>query len=240
MTKKVHIVLQGKGGVGKSYVASLLAQFHQDRQLPLACVDTDPVNATFFGYASFNVRRCVMMEGTTLVERGFDAMIESIVTEDSHFVIDNGASTYIPLANYLLENDAIRVMADAGKVTVVHTVITGNQALLDTLRGLDSLCSQFPPQAEIVVWLNEFFGPIESDGKTFEDMKVYKNYRERISSLIRIPKQTSSTFEMDVALMLEKKMTFAEAIQSIDFGLMAKQRLTMVKRTIFNQLANAV
>ena len=240
MSKKVHLVLQGKGGVGKSYIASLLAQYHQQNRLPLVCIDTDPVNATLTGYKSFNARRVELLDGTSLVERGFDAMIETILAEDTHFVIDNGAATFLPLTNYLIENEAIRIMDEANKTVVVHTVITGNQAMLDTLSGFQNLCEELPPQAQIVVWLNEFFGPVEADGKEFEQMAVYEKNRARVASLVRIPQQTSSTFGTDVAMMLEKKLTFADVNQSLEFGLMAKQRLTFVKRAIFDQLAIAV
>jgi hypothetical protein len=240
MKKKVHVVLQGKGGVGKSYIASLLAQYHRDKGLALVCMDTDPLNATLMGYQALGTRRVNLMDGSTLIERGFDTMMEQIVAEEAHFVIDNGAASFIPLTNYLIENDAFRVVARANKAVVIHTVITGNQAMLDTLRGLDQLCEQLPPEAELVVWLNEFFGAIEMDGKQFEEMAVYSQHRQRISNLVRIPRQTSSTFGTDVALMLERKLTFADVDQSIEFGLMAKQRLTQVKRTIFDQLAMVV
>jgi CO dehydrogenase nickel-insertion accessory protein CooC1 len=47
---KIHMVLQGKGGVGKSFIAAMLAQYKARKgQIPL-CIDTDPVNATFHGY----------------------------------------------------------------------------------------------------------------------------------------------------------------------------------------------
>src|SRR5260370_23713568 len=108
--KKVHLVLQGKGGVGKSYVASLLAQFHQHNRWPIVCMDTDPLNATLMDYKAFRTRRIDLMDGSTLIERGFDSMIEAILAEDAHFVVDNCAASFIPLTNYLIENDAIRMM----------------------------------------------------------------------------------------------------------------------------------
>ena len=43
----VHFVLQGKGGVGKSFVASILGQYFQVRGRDVRCFDTDPVNQTF-------------------------------------------------------------------------------------------------------------------------------------------------------------------------------------------------
>ena len=49
--KEVHFVVQSKGGVGKSFVAMLLAQYLQDRSDDkLYCFDTDPDNQTFAAY----------------------------------------------------------------------------------------------------------------------------------------------------------------------------------------------
>ncbi|WP_033480350.1 ArsA-related P-loop ATPase, partial [Xanthomonas phaseoli] len=70
--KKVHITLQGKGGVGKSLVASLIAQYLRQSDKDPVCVDTDPVNATFSAYEAFNARRLELMDGTKINERHFD------------------------------------------------------------------------------------------------------------------------------------------------------------------------
>jgi hypothetical protein len=238
--KKVHFTLQGKGGVGKSYISSLLAQFHRERGEDALCIDTDPVNATFSGYRAFDVRRIELMNGSQLDERQFDAMMEQILNEDRHFVIDNGASSFIPLSNYLIENNAIEMIADAGKAVIIHTVITGGQALMDTLGGFRQLVTQMPGEAAIVIWLNEFFGPIEADGKGFETMKVYTQHKDRVAGILRLQKQTGATFGKDVEQMLEQKLTFADAVQSPGFGLMSKQRLAMVRRTMFDQLATVI
>src|ERR1700739_2386253 len=37
--RKAHFVLQGKGGVGKTFVASLIAQYLTERGEPVACLD---------------------------------------------------------------------------------------------------------------------------------------------------------------------------------------------------------
>ncbi len=42
----IHLSLQGKGGVGKSLVASILAQYFLHTGRDLCCIDTDPVNQT--------------------------------------------------------------------------------------------------------------------------------------------------------------------------------------------------
>ena len=40
----VHLVLNGKGGVGKSLVATWLAEFLISRGRSVRCIDGDPVN----------------------------------------------------------------------------------------------------------------------------------------------------------------------------------------------------
>ena len=46
---KIHMILQGKGGVGKSMIAATLAQWKRAHGEAPLCIDTDPVNATFAG-----------------------------------------------------------------------------------------------------------------------------------------------------------------------------------------------
>ena len=49
-SNQVHIVLQGKGGVGKSLISAILGQYFQHLKITPHCFDTDPVNATFAQY----------------------------------------------------------------------------------------------------------------------------------------------------------------------------------------------
>ncbi|HGC8067028.1 TPA: conjugal transfer protein TraL [Yersinia enterocolitica] len=234
---QVHFTLQGKGGVGKSFISALLVQYLRGAGRTVTAVDTDPVNATLAGYKAFGTQRLELMEGGSLVERNFDRLIEQIVEEDANFVVDNGAASFIPLSYYIAENDAFSIIGENNKQVVIHTVVTGGQAMRDTLGGLATILEQMPGDAKLIVWLNEFFGDIEAEGKGFEDMKVYVNNKDRIHGIVRIARQTGSTFGEDVKLMLDSKLTFEEVNQSPDFKLMAKSRLTKVKNAIFEQLA---
>ncbi|EGS8100300.1 nucleotide-binding protein [Klebsiella pneumoniae] len=238
--QRVHLTLQGKGGVGKSFISSLLVQAIRAKNEPVEAFDTDPVNATLAGYKSFNTHRIELLENGSLNERKFDELLEYIIENDTNFVVDNGASSFIPLSYYIAENDAISVIGESGKQAVIHTVVTGGQAMRDTLAGFAALCEQMPENAQIVVWLNEYYGEIEAEGKTFEQMKVYLNNKDRVYGIVRMPKQTASTFGEDIKLMLDQKLTFDEVKESPDFGLMAKSRLNKVKNAIFEQLATII
>ncbi len=151
------------------------------------------------------------------------------------FVVDNGASTFIPLWNYILQNNVLDMLTASGRKLYVHTVITGGQALLDTLEGFRQLAESTASQ-NIIVWINEFFGRVESDGKEFSQMSVYQKHATKVLGSVGIPKRNYDTFGRDVEEMVARKLTFQEAIQSAETTLMAKQRLKIIQRDLFEQL----
>lgn len=238
--KQVHLTLQGKGGVGKSLVASLIAQYLISRGDPVEVVDTDPVNATLTGYKALKVQRLELMEGSTLIEGNFDKLMLRVLTEDTNFVVDNGASSFVPLNNYLIENHVISMIAEHGKQAVIHTVITGGQGLIDTLSGFADLVEQMPAQVRIVVWLNEHFGKVSVEGREFEEMKGYLNNKDRVHGIVRIAKQSATTYGADMERMLTARLTFDEINMSPDFDLMKKSRLFRVKQDIYRQMEAVV
>lgn len=235
MTNQVHFILQGKGGVGKSLIAAFIAQYFKDGGSSVYGIDTDPVNQTFTNYKALNAQHIQIMEGSKINERNFDKLMERLLLEDGIFVIDNGASSFVPLTNYLIENNALEMLADAGRQVFIHCVVTGGQALLDTLSGFVALAEQ-TPNKNIVVWINEYFGPIEMEGKHFTEMKAFHDHSGKVHGIVRIAKRTSDTYGKDMELLAANKMTFSEAIASPNFVLMAKSRFKTVQKDIYSQL----
>ncbi|WP_293937694.1 conjugal transfer protein TraL [Iodobacter sp.] len=234
----IHFILQGKGGVGKSLVASLLAQYLTDSGSALFCADTDPVNDTFSRYKSINAERInVLNENQEVDSRVFDSLIEKLITHEGCAVVDNGASTFIPMAAYLADNGVVELLQDMGKTVYIHTVLTGGQAMDDTVNGLIALLNSQP--AQVVVWENEFFGEVERDGKKFVDLKLYTANKARIKGIINIKRRNPSTFGKDIELMVSNKLTFADALASEQFSLMPRQRLATVRKEIYQQLEAA-
>ena len=72
----VHFVLQGKGGVGKSFVAYLTAQYVKDQGRLAGCFDIDQENATFAQYAGLDVKRVEVMDDSRIIDqRQFDRLL---------------------------------------------------------------------------------------------------------------------------------------------------------------------
>ncbi|ALR06314.1 conjugal transfer protein TraL (plasmid) [Xylella fastidiosa subsp. pauca] len=236
---KIHITLQGKGGVGKSFVAVNTAQYKVHKSQKPLCVDTDPVNATFAGFQSLNVHRLEIMEGDEINSRHFDVLVQMIASATDDVIIDNGASSFVPLSHYLISNQVPTLLHEMGHQIIVHTSITGGQTLLDTMSGFAEIARQFPHETAIVVWLNPYWGPVEHDGKSFEQMKAYKDHKDRVSAIIQIPTLKKETYGIDLTEMLQERLTFDEAIASPSRTIMVRQRLKIIRDQIYAQLDNA-
>ncbi len=222
--------------MGKSFVASLLAQYlRESGGTKVSCIDSDPVNATLTGYDELGAEHLNVMRCGQIHERQFDTLIERICAGDGIFVVDTGATNFIPIWHYILENEILRLLKDHGRKVFVHSVVVGGQGLKDTLGGLDEVAGTSNGR-DVVVWLNEYFGEVEADGKKFEDMAVCAKHKEKIAGAMLIPQHNPQTWGEDVREMLERRMTFRQAIASPEFSLVAKQRLEILRREVFEQL----
>ena len=231
----VHFSLQGKGGVGKSVVASWLAQYFRSKELCVTCIDTDPVNATLTQFKDLNAEHLNVLKAGGINEKQFDVLVERVCGHDGIYVVDTGATTFVPLWHYMLEHQLFHFLVAQGRRVFVHLVVTGGQGMQDTLAGFKRV-AETAPDKSIVVWLNEYFGEVERDGKRFEDLQLAREFASKVAGAVLIRERNRNTFGDDIKLMLQGYLTFDAAIQSSEFGLVSKQRLTIVRRDLFDQL----
>lgn len=235
----IHFILQGKGGVGKSFAAVLKAQYLQRKGRKVVCADTDPVNQTFSKYKALDVATIEITTAGHVEQRKFDPLMEAIATTEADFVIDNGAATFLPLMRYLTENDIYKVMSEFGKQAYIHTILVGGQAQSDTYDGLAELLSKVDKHAKVVIWENEFWGKIAFDGVPITGSKLFKESEKagKIAGVVKIiDRNQSDTFVGDIKQMTCASLTLPEVMASKDFQLMAKHRLNKVVGDVFTEL----
>jgi len=125
-----------KGGVGKSVVARVLAQYFIDKQLPFVGFDTDRSHTSFTRfYADY--------ASPVLVDsfEGLDQLV-SVFEEDTELqampkvIVDLAAQTAAPLARWISDSDLIALLTEMGiAVNFWHVADAGNDSvdLLDKL-----------------------------------------------------------------------------------------------------------
>src|SRR2546427_11905377 len=64
-----HLILQGKDGVGKSRVASWLAEFLISRGRQVRCIDGDPVNRSLSQYKALGAENPDLVNEDGLIQR---------------------------------------------------------------------------------------------------------------------------------------------------------------------------
>lgn len=235
MKNSVHFVLQGKGGIGKTLVSSLLAQYIDDKfPETLYCYDTDQENATFSDYKALNVKLVdVMNPDRTINRKMFDKMLLEVFNSDKNIVIDNGANTFSPLMSYLMENSFIDMMQESGKNIYIHTIIGGGDNLKDTTAGFVSLAKQ--TNCPMVIWLNEnaSWGTTEN----FIESETFSNNSDNVCGVVLLQGRNSDTFGDDIKRMNKARMTLKEITAANGtFNILEISRLSTVVRDVFKKL----
>lgn len=236
-SKAAHFVLQGKGGVGKTLVSSLLAQYLATTGVEVRCFDTDPVNHSLARVTALNVSKIPLYkDGTSDADnRALDKMLSDMAAHPATYVVDNGATSFKPMSQHLIADGSMELLLDLDFSVVLHLVISTGPELEMTLSGvagiLDSLDDLSIP---VVVWINEKGISFEEQaGTDFENSSFYQQYKSLITGLITIPflpKASRGVFEV----MLNNKLTFDEAEQSDAFFLIEQKRLGKLKETFYH------
>lgn len=237
MHNTVHFILQGKGGIGKTLVSTILAQWlGQKDGDKLRCFDTDQENPTFSRYKALNVKHVPVMTDTRNIDpKRFDALMIDILEEDGICVVDNGANSFTPLMAYLIENDCFAMLEEAGRKVYIHTIVGGGDTLHDTATGFAATAKA--THVPLILWENEHFGRLASpSGKVFTDAQTYLDHAERVRGRVVLGARNPDTFGADIKKMNTGRLTLTEVRESERFNVMEKQRIKVVFRDLFEQL----
>jgi hypothetical protein len=202
----------------------------------MRCIDGDPVNRSLSQYKALRAENLDLVNEDGLIQRGrYDSLVERFLKSEDVFVVDCGATAFLPFWTYIVESEMIRVLHEVGRKVYLHLPITGGETLDDTLLGFSAVANATSDR-NVIVWLNEYFGPVMRDGKRFGEMHVYLDSRDKILASVAIPQRSTDTYGMTIRTMREKKLTFEEAINSPEFMLAQRSRLHLVRRDLFEQL----
>src|SRR5262252_2729214 len=117
----IHLILQGKGGVGKSVIASWLAEFLIGRGRNMRCIDGDPVNRSLSQYKALRAENLDLVNEDGLIQRWrYDLLVERFLKSEDVFVVDSGATTFLPFWTYIVESEMIRVLRETDRKVYLH------------------------------------------------------------------------------------------------------------------------
>lgn len=236
---RLHMTLGDKGGIGKSFIASLMAQYYLDNvtNVNLTCLDLDPKNRTFSRYAGLDVDFIDVQSDGDIDREKFDLFVNRVVSagDDGEVIADVGGNIYISLTDYLRVNEVLQVFIAMGVQVILHVPIVGAGDLFPTLKTLDELAASTPEEAQIAIWINQKNGRVEHNGKSFEESERATDYGTRIRAVTYIPLWRPD-MQVSVAAMLEEAVTFNAVMGMPIFDIMGKQRVRMAQRYLYQAI----
>ena len=159
---KIHLIGGEKGGVGKSMVSRLMAQYFIDHQIPFVGFDTDRSHGSLLRfYADY--------ASAALVDRydALDAIVETAVEQPGRRVlVDLAAQTHDPLVRWMDESGVLD-MADVSGIALHywHVMDSGR----DSVDLLSRLLDRFGQRVHYVLVRNQLrgddFGQLERSGE---------------------------------------------------------------------------
>ncbi|MCC8108311.1 MAG: hypothetical protein LIQ30_04545 [Planctomycetes bacterium] len=236
---KLFMTLGDKGGIGKSFIPALMAQYILDNLTDYkpVCIDLDCKNCTFSRYEGLGVDLIDVRTDGDIDRSKFDLLINRIMSaKDNEIVItDVGGNVYVPMTDYLKVNEIFELLTSFGTEIVLHVPFVGGGDLFPTLQTLDELVENTPSDLPVSVWINQKNGRVEYKGKCFEESERFYDYQCRIKAITYIPLWRPD-MQINVAEMLEDAVTFDQALRMDTFDLVSKQRLTMAKRYLYSAI----
>jgi hypothetical protein len=215
---KIHLIGGEKGGVGKSMVSRLLAQYFIDHQIPFVGFDTDRSHGSltrfYADYAS-----------PVLVDRyeALDRIIESAVEHPGRRVlVDLAAQTHDPLVRWMDESGVLD-MADLSGIALNywHVMDSGRDSV-DLLR---KLLDRFGQRVHYVLVRNQLrgddFGQLERSG----ELERAKGLGAQVMDLKRL--HDAVVQKIDIRNSSFWAARNASAIDGPGLGMMERQRLKM-------------
>ena len=232
----MNIVMQGKGGVGKSLVAALLFQFLHEKQLkqqgcPVLGVDLDALANTF----------SVLIDGKAikLGEADFDKTVLFALDGDA-MVLDVGSCYYPSYPCFLFDNNVFELLQNNGIGVTIHIPVVSGASMAATISVMVAILNQFPASCRFVVWKNGYFDGL-SPGIDFTKLPGLDDFMPKVTAICELPLQDQAT-EKAIQLMLTHNynLLFSAVEASPDddpvFGVLNKQRIARFKAGIFGQL----
>lgn len=176
-----------KGGVGKSVLARVLAQYFIDRELAFTGFDTDRSHTSFTRFYADYAAPVVVdtFEGLDLIGGVYELDDDPAASPEAEppprVIVDLAAQTAAPLARWIEEADVLGLMAELGVAVNFWHLADGGQ---DSVRLLDKLIDTYGTGPNYIVVRNLGRG---SDFSRFDDSAALARARELGARVVTLP-----------------------------------------------------
>ena len=238
-TKTVITIMASKGGLGKSFIATLVASSLIHLGSKTKFYDNDSETPVLSGYKSLEAEHIQLFkvdddEGHIAAESlnidAHHAIGNELEYGDNNIiVVDNGSPSFQPFLSYFQVN-VVEAFKNIGVDFVVVIPVSKDSV---THNAPHELLASYGNSVKYIIVENEHFGEFEYDTSAF-DIKQVKY------AVIKMQRYTQSQMA-DINRAQELNLLLSEAITSREFNLVSKSRLSMAQKLfedLFIQILN--
>jgi hypothetical protein len=218
--KRLILILNGKGGVGKSFFAVNFVQYLKDNNIPFAAFDSDDENSTLKRFHP-EVEFINTSHPTEI-----DGMVQAL-EQNSVVVVDCRAASTRIFLDYFKETDLPVVLEGLeARLTIACPV----NHELDSIHQIQRLVNEVGRQVDFLVIRNEVHG---EGFDLFDKSKL----RQKLLNDMGAREIVVTKMQKWLVESLQKtKLTPSTARNSGEFYLLDRQRLIMWQRRFYEQL----
>ena len=246
--RNVHFIMQAKGGVGKSFIAIIFAQYLLEHKSDILFADVDPSNQTFSQVEALPVQYIrLMSDNDRQVDISkLDSLYETILLAPGDVLIDSGASSYIQLFTYLGTDYGLKFFNEDNCRVIIHVPVVGGEARNVCMEKLYEMVKAFSG-AEFVLWLNNYPYKVfkGSDNDMLEKDPYFIKCKDRIKAIVTMPEFPEDTFGRALKLLMDNRKTFSEVLdpsRAVYLGnnpvtSLQRMRLKIIKQKLWESLS---
>ena len=225
-TTNIHLIGGEKGGVGKSLMARVLAQYLIDRELPFLGFDTDRSHGALMRFYSAYASPIEINKVESL-----DAIVEAAVDQPGRrILVDLAAQTHDSLAHWMDEAGVISLADEmAMKIYYWHVMDTGKDSV-DLLRRL---LDRFGTGLAYVLVRNQVRG---NDFSTLEQSGEQARAIAMGANVVSVKKLNEHIIQKIDAASSSFWQAKASDKDSTGLGLMDRQRVKMWLREVYREI----
>lgn len=225
----IHFIGGEKGGVGKSLVARVLAQYFVDRNIPFTGFDTDKSHGALLRFYAEFAAPAVLDRHDSL-----DPIIEQALEDPQRrILVDLAAQTQQSLGKWLDDAEVIELAQEHGLTLTWWHVMDAGRDSVDLLR---QWLDQFGGRIKLVIVLNEVRGDrfeiLEASG----ELARAKALGASVISLRRLPDTTMQKID-------QHGVSFWAAVNHPDraasgLGLLERQRVKVWLNRAYGEMGS--
>ena len=223
----IHLIGGEKGGVGKSVVARVLAQYMIDNEIPFIGFDTDRSHGSLLRFYTDYASPTVIDSYQSL-----DAIMETASENPGQrILVDLAAQTHHPLAKWIDESGVLELAEELGISITYWNVMDSGKDCVDLL---DKLLDQYGSRLNYILVQNQLrddnFSLLEFSG--VKDRALDLN--AKVITLKRLHAPVMTKIDGNSSSFWAAKNKDTENLNAL--GLLERQRVKMWLRHAYDQI----